>query len=116
MKRGGGFPNMGGGGGNMQQALKQAQKMQERMAQVQQELEEREVEATAGGGMVSVVATGKKQIKSISIKPEAVDPEDVEMLEDMVTAAVNEALRQVEEMANAEMSKITGGLDLGGLF
>ena len=119
---GGNRGGMGGGGrspaggANIQQAMKQAQKMQERMEQLQAELEEREVEATVGGGTVTVVATGKKEIKSIRIKPEAVDAEDIEMLEDMVMAAVNEALRQVEEMTNAEMGKITGGLNLPGLF
>jgi DNA-binding YbaB/EbfC family protein len=109
----GGFP---GFGGNMQQMMKQAQKMQQKMQKMQEELEGREVEASAGGGVVTVVVTGKKEIKSIQIKPEAVDPDDVEMLEDLILAAVNEALRKAEEMVQNEMAKITGGLNLGGMF
>ena len=110
----GGFPGMPGG--NMQQMLKQAQKMQEKLAKVQEELEAREYEASAGGGMVTVKANGKKEILALTIQPEAVDPEDVEMLQDMVMAAVNEVLRQVEETSSQEMGKLTGGLNLGGLF
>lgn len=109
----GGFP---GGGMNMQNMMKQAQQMQVKMQQLQEEVEQREVEATAGGGVVRVVATGKKIIKSIEIKPEAVDPDDVEMLEDLVMAAVNEAIAKADEMMQQEMGKITGGLNLGGLF
>lgn len=109
----GGFP---GGGMNMQSMMKQAQQMQNKMQQVQAELEEREVEATAGGGMVKVVVTGKKLVKSIEIKEEVVDPDDVEMLQDLVQAAVNEALEQAEQMVQEEMGKVTGGLNLGGLF
>jgi DNA-binding YbaB/EbfC family protein len=108
----GGFP----GGMNMQNMMRQAQQMQQKMQQLQEEVEQREVEATAGGGVVRVVATGKKTIKSIEIKPEAVDPDDVEMLEDLVMAAVNEALGQAEEMMQQEMGKITGGMNLGGLL
>lgn len=113
-----GFPmgGMGRGGASMQSMMQQAQKMQENLQRVQQELEEAEVEATAGGGMVSVVATGKKNIKSISIKPEAVDPDDIEMLEDLITAAVNEALAKADKYAEQQMSTVTGGIDLGGLF
>lgn len=111
----GGFPG-GGGGMNMQNMMKQAQQMQAKMQQLQDELEEKEVEASAGGGVVTVVATGKKIIKSIEIKPEAVDPDDVEMLQDLVIAAVNEALSKAEDMVQAEMGKITGGMNLGGLF
>ena len=92
----------------MQQMLKQAQKMQEKLAKVQEELEAREYEASAGGGM----ANGKKEILALTIQPEAVDPEDVEMLQDMVMAAVNEVLRQVEETSSQEMGKLTGGLNL----
>ena len=99
-------------GGNMQQMLKQAQKMQEKLAKVQEELEVREYEASAGGGMVTVKANGKKEILALTIQPEAVDPEDVEMLQDMVMAAVNEVLRQVEETSSQEMGKLTGGLNL----
>jgi DNA-binding YbaB/EbfC family protein len=109
----GGFP---GGGMNMQNMMRQAQQMQQKMQQLQEEVEQREVEATSGGGVVRVVATGKKVIKSIEIKPEAVDPDDVEMLEDLVMAAVNEAIAKADEMMQQEMAKITGGLNLGGLF
>ena len=112
----GGFPGGGMGGMNMQSMMKQAQQMQQRMQQVQQQLEELEVEATAGGGVVKVTATGKKTIKQIEIKPEAVDLDDVEMLEDIITAAVNEALSKAEEVAEKEMSKVTGGMNLGGLL
>jgi len=91
--------------------------MQKEMAKLQEELEERTVEASAGGGAVTVIATGKKEIKEINIKPEVVDPDDVEMLQDLVLAAVNEALRKAEEMISTEMSKITGGLGgIPGLF
>lgn len=111
----GGFPGLGGG--NINNLMKQAQKMQKDMAKLQEELENKTVEATAGGGAVTVIATGKKEIKEINIKPEVVDPDDVEMLQDLVLAAVNEALRQAEEMANSEMSKLTGGLGgMPGLF
>ena len=106
----GGFPGMPGG--NMQQMIKQAQKMQANIAKLQEELEAREYEASAGGGMVTVKANGKKEILSLEIKPEAVDPEDVEMLQDMVMAAVNEVQRKIEEASNAEMGKLTGGLNL----
>lgn len=110
----GGFPGMPGG--NMQQMLKQAQRMQANIAKLQEELEAREYEASAGGGMVNVRANGKKELLSIEIKPEAVDPDDVEMLQDMVVAAVNEAMRKAEADQSASMSKLTGGLNLGGLF
>ncbi|NTW71119.1 MAG: YbaB/EbfC family nucleoid-associated protein [Eubacteriaceae bacterium] len=110
------FPGAGGGMGNMNNMMKQVQKMQQDMAKVQEEVQEREVEATSGGGAVTVVATGKKELVSIKIKPEAVDPEDVEMLEDMVLAAVNEALRKAEEMVSGEMAKVTGGMNMPGMF
>lgn len=111
----GGFP--GFGGGNMQNLMKQAQKMQKEMERLQAELQDREVETTAGGGAIKVVANGKKEIKEIIIDRDVVDPDDVEMLQDLVLAAVNEALRMADEMVNSEMSKITGGLGgLGGLF
>ena len=106
----GGFPGMPGG--NMQQMLKQAQKMQANITKLQAELEAREYETTSGGGMVYVKANGKKELLELTIKPEAVDPDDVEMLQDMVLAAVNEVLRTIEETANAEMGKITGGMNL----
>ncbi|MEG0013818.1 MAG: YbaB/EbfC family nucleoid-associated protein [Cellulosilyticaceae bacterium] len=108
--------NFGGGMPNMQQLMKQAQKMQKQMEEAQEKLDQLEVTATAGGGMVQVVATAKKEIKSISIKEEAVDPEDIETLEDLVLAAVNEALRQAEELSQKEMGKVTGGMPTGGLF
>ena len=111
----GGFP--GFGGANLNNLMKQAQKMQKDMAKLQEELEQKTVEATAGGGAVAVIATGKKEIKEITIKPEVVDPEDVEMLQDLILAAVNEALRKADEMVSSEMSKITGGIGgFPGLF
>jgi DNA-binding YbaB/EbfC family protein len=97
--------------------MKQAQKMQKDMEKLQAELQERTVEASAGGGAITVVATGKKEIQEIVINPDVLDPDDVEMLQDLVLAAVNEALRMADEMVNGEMSKITGGLGgLGGMF
>jgi len=106
------FGNMG----NMGKMMKQVQKMQADMAKVQEEVATKTVEATSGGGVIKVVANGKQEIISIEIKPEAVDPEDVEMLQDMVVAAVNEALRTAQEMVAGEMKKITGGLNIPGLF
>ena len=104
------------GGGNMQQLARQAQKLQQQMTKMQEELEAREYEASAGGGMVSVKVSGKKEIIDLQIKPDAVDPDDVEMLQDMVMAAVNEALRIASETTEREMSKITGGMSMPGLF
>lgn len=103
------------GGMNMNM-IKQAQKMQQDMLKMQEELESKEYDATAGGGMVKAVVNGKHELLSLSIHPEAVDPEDVEMLQDMVVAAVNEAMRKAEAEAAQNMSKLTGGLNLGGLF
>ena len=103
-------------GGNMQQLLKQAQKMQQDIARIQAELEEKEVVATAGGGMVTVTVTGKKRVKAVAIKPEAVDPNDVEMLQDLVLAAVNEAMAQADALAEQEMAKATGGMGMPGMF
>ena len=103
-------------GGNMNKMMKQVQKMQQDMAKMQEELASRTVEATAGGGAVKVVASGKQEIVSITLKPEAVDPEDIEMLQDLLLAAVNEALRQSQEMVSKEMGKLTGGLNIPGLF
>lgn len=112
----GGFPG-GFGGGNINNLMKQAQKMQRDMEKMQAELQEREVEATAGGGAIKVVATGKKEIKEITISRDVVDPDDVEMLQDLILAAVNEAIRMADEMVTSQMSKITGGMGgLGGLF
>ena len=100
----------------MQAVLKQAQKMQEDMATVQQELEQREYSASAGGSMVEVTVNGKREVLCVKINPEAVDPDDVEMLEDLVTAAVNEALRAAANDSETEMGKITGGMNLPGMF
>lgn len=110
----GGFPGMMGG--NMQQLARQAQKLQQQMTEMQAALDEREFEASAGGGMVTVKVNGKKELLALTIKPEAVDPEDVEMLQDLVMAAVNEALRQAAETIEREMGKMTGGLNMPGLF
>jgi len=104
------------GMGNMNKMMKQVQKMQAEMARLQEELGERTVEATAGGETIKVTANGKQEVLEIKIQPEVVDPEDVEMLEDLVLAAVNEALRKAQEMVNEEMSKITGGMKIPGLF
>ncbi|WP_028308896.1 YbaB/EbfC family nucleoid-associated protein [Desulfitibacter alkalitolerans] len=101
---------------NMGKMMKQVQKMQEQMKKMQEEIEQRTVEATAGGGAVKVVANGKQQIVSIEISPDAVDPEDVEMLQDMILAAVNESIQKTQEMMQDEMKKITGGLNIPGLF
>ena len=111
----GGYRGGMGGGMNMNM-IKQAQKMQQDMLKMQEELESKEYDATAGGGMVKAVVNGKHELLSLSIHPEAVDPEDVEMLQDMVVAAVNEAMRKAEAEAAQNMSKRTGGLNLGGLF
>ena len=102
----------GGGAANLQQLARQAQKMQEQMEAVSAELEEKEYTATAGGDAVKAVVTGKMEVKSVEIKPEVIDPEDAEMLGDLVTAAVNEALRQAGEAMDKSMDGITGGLDL----
>lgn len=100
----------------MSGVIKQAQKMQEEMERIQSEVEEKTVEAAAGGGAVEVVANGKKEILSIKIKPEAVDPDDVETLEDLVMVAVNEAIKKADDMMTEGMSSITGGLNIPGLF
>ena len=109
-----GMPGMGGGL-NMNM-IKQAQKMQQDMQKMQAELEEKEYTASAGGGVVTAVVSGKRELKSLTIDPEAVDPDDVEMLQDLVIAAVNEAMRSAEADSAASMSKLTGGLNLGGLL
>ena len=100
---------------NMQQMMRQAQKMQKELAKAQEEVATMTGEGTAGGGMVTAVARGDMTIESITIDPEAVDPEDVEMLQDMVCAAVNEAIRNVNEMSNARLSAVTGGMGLPGM-
>ena len=104
----GGMP-MGGMNANM---IKQAQKMQQQMLQMQQEMETKEYEATAGGGMVAVKVSGKRELLSITIDPQVVDPDDVEMLQDLIVAAVNEALRKASDDANSQMSKLTGGMNM----
>ncbi|WFA08407.1 YbaB/EbfC family nucleoid-associated protein [Tissierella sp. Yu-01] len=109
----GGFPGMGG---NMNNMMRQMQKMQKKMEELQAELETREVEASAGGGAVKVTCNGKKEVLNIVIEESVVDPEDVEMLQDLVLAAVNEALRNAEDMVNREMGKLTGGMNVPGLF
>ncbi len=111
MAKRGGFP--GGMPGNMNNLMKQAQKMQRQMEEAQRELEEKQVDATAGGGAVTVTVSGKKEVVSIKVSEEVVDPDDIEMLEDLIVAATNEALRKVDELSQNSMSKLTGGL--GGL-
>lgn len=109
------IPNSGGPG-NMNQMLKQAQKMQADMQALQEDLENREFSAVSGGGMVEVTVDGKHLIKSIKINPDAVDPDDVEMLEDLITVAVNEAIANATKTSEEEMGAITGGLNMPGLF
>ncbi len=109
-----GFPGMGGV--NMNNMMKQVQKMQKQMEETQAELEQKVLETSAGGGAISIKVTGKKEIVGIKIKPEVVDPDDVEMLEDLITAAVNEAIRAAEDMVASEMGKITGKMNMPGLF
>lgn len=115
-KSGGGSKSGALGGGGMQKQLQQMQAMQRRMEAMQAELEEKEISTTSGGGAVSVTVNGKKEIVDLKIDRDVVDPDDVEMLQDLVVAAVNEAIRQVEEMSNNEMNKLTGGLNIPGLF
>lgn len=105
-----------GGAQNMNAMIRQAQKMQDEITTLQEDIENREFSATSGGGAVSVVVTGKKTVKSLTINKEVVDPEDVEMLQDLVISAINEAVNQVESTTETEMSKITGGVSLPGLF
>ncbi len=100
---------------NMNTMMKQAQKLQKKMLKTQQELTTKTVEASAGGGMVKVIANGGQKIESITLEKEIVDPEDVEMLQDLVLAAVNDALNKSQEMVSAEMGKLTGGLNIPGL-
>ena len=107
---------MGGGPSNMQSMIKQAQKMQEDMAAKQEELEAREYDVAAGGGVVNVKINGKKEILSVKIDPEVVDPDDVETLEDLIIAAMNEAIKTVESVSAEEMAKITGSMNIPGMF
>ena len=117
MARRGGFGGGMGMPGNMNNLMKQAQKMQKQMEEASKELEEKEMTATAGGGVVEVTVSGKREVTKVKIDPEAVDPDDVEMLEDLIMAATNEALRQIEEYSQNTMGKITGGIGGGmGLF
>ena len=116
MAKRGGFPGGMGMPGNMNNLMKQAQRMQRQMEEGQKELEVKEFSAKSGGGAVEAVVNGKKELVKLTISEEAVDPEDVEMLQDMVVAAVNEAMRKAEAEASQNMSRLTGGLNLGGLF
>lgn len=113
MAKRGGFPG-GGMPGNMSNLMKQAQRMQRQMEESAKELESKEFTAAAGGGAVEVTVTGKKEVTRVKLDPEAVDPDDVEMLEDLIMAATNEALRKADEASAANMAKLTGGLG-GGL-
>ncbi|MBR6106494.1 MAG: YbaB/EbfC family nucleoid-associated protein [Oscillospiraceae bacterium] len=105
-----------GGGQDMNSMIHQARKMQDQITLLQEDIEQRTFSATAGGGAVSVTVTGKKTLQSIELKPEVVDPEDIEMLQDLIISAVNEAINNVEQTTESEMSKITGGVALPGLF
>ena len=117
MAKRGGFPGGGGMPGNMNNLMKQAQKMQRQMEESQKELEEKEFTAAAGGGAVEVTVSGKKEVTKVKLSEEVVDPDDIEMLEDLIMAATNEAFRQMEEESQAAMSKLTGGMGgLGGGF
>ena len=109
----GGMPPMGGGFNNL---LKQVQKVQKQIEEVKEELDNRQFEASSGGGAVVAIVNGKKQLLDIKIKPEVVDPDDVEMLQDLILAAVNEAVNKAEETVTSEMAKVTGGLQMPGLF
>lgn len=107
---------MRGGMGNMQKMMKQMQSMQKKMAEAQEELGEKKVEGTAGGGMVTVIVTGHKEIVEVTIKPEVVDPDDIEMLQDLVLAATNDALKKADELTNSTMGQFTKGMNIPGLF
>ena len=112
------FKGFGGGLPNMNNLMKQAKQMQDNIAKAQEELEALEVDATAGGGAVSVIFSGKKELKEITIKPEVIDPDDAEMLQDLILAAINEGLRKADELSESKMSATTGGMGGGlpGLF
>ncbi|MGE7763615.1 YbaB/EbfC family nucleoid-associated protein [Peribacillus sp. NPDC097895] len=103
-------------GGNMQNMMKQMQKMQKKMAEAQEELGEKKIEGTAGGGMVTVIVTGHKEIVDVIIKQEVVDPDDIDMLQDLVLAATNDALKKAEELTNQTMGQFTKGMNLPGMF
>ena len=106
----------GGGASRMQGMIRQAQKMQEQMAALQEELDAREYEVKAGGGAVKLTINGKKEVSALEISPEIVDPDDIEMLSDIIIAAVNEAIKKVEDTNSEEMSKITGSMSMPGMF
>ncbi|MEI5909683.1 YbaB/EbfC family nucleoid-associated protein [Bacillus spongiae] len=106
---------MRGGMGNMQNMMKQMQKMQKKMAEAQEELGEKRIEGTAGGGMVSVIVSGHKEVLEVKVKEEVVDPEDIEMLQDLVLAATNDALKKAEELTNSTMGQFTKGLNIPGM-
>ena len=110
------FPMGMGGMGNASSMIKQAQKMQQDMLKMQEEIEQQSVEATSGGGAVSVKMSGKKVLEEIKIKPEVVDADDVEMLEDLILVAVNDALKKVDDINQSKMSQLTGGMNIPGLF
>lgn len=109
-------PSMGGGKGNMQKQLAQVQAMQAMMEKTQGEIEAKEFETSAGGGAVTVKVNGKKELLAVNLKPEVVDPDDIEMLQDLILAAVNEAMRQVDELSEQEMGKVTGGINIPDIF
>ena len=115
MARKGGFPG-GAMPGNMNNMMKQVQKMQKQMEETQKKLEESEVTATAGGGAIEVVVNGKKEVKSVTIDPDILDPEEVEMLQDLIMVAVNDAISQVTKQSEDEMGKITGGMNIPGIL
>lgn len=110
------IPKGSGGAQNMNQMIRQAQKMQDQITELQADIEEREFTASSGGGAVEVTLSGKKEIKSLTLKPEVVDPEDIEMLQDLIISAVNEAVNNIETTTESEMSKITGGVSIPGMF
>lgn len=101
---------------NINQMMKQAKKMQEQMMKAQEELATKTIEGTAGGGVVTVLVNGHKKMLNLTIKPEAIDPDDVEMLQDLILTAINDAMNKADELANKDMSKLTGGLKLPGMF
>lgn len=110
------IPKGSGGAQNMNQVIKQAQKMQDQITELQSDIEEREFTASSGGGAVEVTLSGKKEIKSLTLKPEVVDPEDIEMLQDLIISAINEAVNNIETTTESEMLKITGGVSIPGMF
>ncbi|MCC8042371.1 MAG: YbaB/EbfC family nucleoid-associated protein [Oscillospiraceae bacterium] len=107
---------MGGGAQNMQSMVKQAQKMRDEITQLQEDIEARTFTATAGGGAVEIVMNGRKEVQSLNIKPEVVDKDDVEMLQDLIISAINECVNQIEQTSESEMGEITGGVSFPGLF